>query len=220
MTERKNVPLPGEPFPEIEVYTTRGKMVLPYDYNGKWFVLFTHPGDFTPVCTSEFVSLQKRYSRFREINCELIGLSVDQMFSHIKWLEWIEENLGVEIEFPLIADFGGLSGELGLIHPEMGSNTVRALFIVDPKGIIRAIFYYPREMGRNIDEVLRTVKGLQISDENEVMIPADWPENDLIGDHGILFPPLTVSGRKDRKMKADSGDLECKDWWFCHRKIV
>lgn len=220
MTEREYYPLPGDPFPGIEVYTTLGKMELPGDYEGKWFVLFTHPGDFTPVCTSEFVSLQKHYPEFRELNCELIGLSVDQIFSHIKWLEWIGEYLGVEIEFPLIADFGGLSGELGLIHPERGSNTVRGLFIVDPKGIIRAILHYPPELGRNVNEVLRMVRGLQISDRKKVMIPSDWPRNDLINDHGIVFPPLTVKERKDRAAAAGSGGLECKDWWFCHKKII
>ncbi|HDG61942.1 MAG TPA: peroxiredoxin, partial [Thermotoga sp.] len=138
--EEKKFPLIGDKFPELEVQTTHGKMKLPDDFSGKWFVFFSHPADFTPVCTTEFVAFQKRYDEFKKLNTELIGLSIDQVFSHMKWVEWIKEKLGVEIKFPIIADdTGKVAGMLGLIHPGKGTNTVRAVFIVDPKSIIRAI---------------------------------------------------------------------------------
>ncbi len=209
------IPLIGEKFPEIEVKTTHGVKKLPDDFKGKWFVLFSHPADFTPVCTTEFVAFQKRYPQFRELNCELIGLSVDQVFSHIKWIEWIKEKLGVEIEFPVIADdLGKVSGALGLIHPAKGTNTVRAVFVVDPEGIIRAILYYPQELGRNMDEIVRMVKGLQISDANGVAMPANWPENELIGDRVIIPPAGDVKTAAERPKQFD-----CYDWWFCHKKL-
>jgi len=156
------IPLIGERFPQVEVKTTHGKKTLPDDYAGKWFVLFSHPGDFTPVCTTEFVAFQQRYDRFRELNCELIGLSIDQVFAHMKWTEWIKEKLGVEIQFPIIADDRGQVAEmLGMIHPGKGTNTVRAVFIVDANGIIRAMLYYPQEVGRNMEET-RTAIARQV----------------------------------------------------------
>ena len=209
------IPLIGERFPELEVKTTHGIKKLPDDYKGKWFVLFSHPADFTPVCTTEFVAFQKRYPQFRELNCELIGLSVDQVFSHIKWVEWIKEKLGVEIEFPVIADdLGTVSAKLGLIHPAKGTNTVRAVFVVDPNGIIRAILYYPQELGRNIDEIVRMVRGFQVSDANGVAIPANWPENELIGDKVIVPPAGDVKTAQERPKQFD-----CYDWWFCYREL-
>ncbi len=208
-------PLIGEKFPELEVVTTHGKVKLPDDYKGKWFILFSHPADFTPVCTTEFVAFQKRYEKFKELNTELIGLSIDQVFSHIKWVQWIKENLNVEIKFPVIADdTGQVSSRLGLIHPGKGTNTVRAVFIVDPKGIIRAILYYPQELGRNMDEILRMIKGFQTSDANGVAIPANWPENELIGDEVIIPPAMTEKDAEERQKKYD-----CFDWWFCHKKL-
>ena len=120
--EEKRMPLLGDGFPEMTVQTTRGKMELPSAFKGKWFVLFSHPADFTPVCTTEFVAFQKRYKEFKKLNCELIGLSVDQVFAHIKWEEWIKDNLNVEIEFPIIADTGMVAERMGLIHPGKGTN--------------------------------------------------------------------------------------------------
>ncbi len=209
------IPLIGERFPEIEVKTTHGVKRLPDDYRGKWFVLFSHPADFTPVCTTEFVAFQKRYPQFRELNCELIGLSVDQVFSHIKWIEWIREKLGVEIEFPVIADdLGGVSNALGLIHPAKGTNTVRAVFVVDPDGVIRAILYYPQELGRNVDEIVRMVRGLQVSDAEGVALPANWPNNELIGDKVIIPPAGDVKTAAERPKQYD-----CYDWWFCYKSL-
>jgi peroxiredoxin (alkyl hydroperoxide reductase subunit C) len=213
MEER--IPLIGENFPQIDVQTTQGKIKLPDAYTGKWFILFSHPADFTPVCTTEFVAFQKRYEEFKKLNCELIGLSIDQVFSHIKWVEWIKDNLKIEIKFPVIADdTGRVSAKLGLIHPGKGTNTVRAVFIVDPKTIIRAILYYPQELGRNMDEILRMIKGFQTADKNKVAIPANWPNNELIKDEVIVPPASDVQAAKERTKQ-----YECFDWWFCHKKL-
>ncbi|MFO7849944.1 MAG: peroxiredoxin, partial [Spirochaetia bacterium] len=174
-----NMPLLGDKFPELTVKTTHGEKKLPEDYKGKWFILFSHPGDFTPVCTTEFYSFAKMSDEFKKLNTELIGLSIDQVFSHIKWTEWIEENLGQKIPFPVIADdMGKVAQTLGMLHPGKGTNTVRAVFIVDPKGMLRIMLYYPQEIGRNMSEVLRSLQALQTSDKNGVALPANWPNNE------------------------------------------
>ena len=208
------IPLLGEKFPQLDVVTTMGKMKLPDDFSGKWLVFFSHPADFTPVCTTEFVAFQKRYNDFKKLNCELIGLSVDQVFSHIKWIEWIKDNLKIEIQFPIIADTGAVSNTLGLIHAGKGTNTVRAVFIVDPGSIIRAILYYPPELGRNMDEILRMVKGFQIADKHGVAMPANWPDNELVKDE-VIIPPATDIKTAQERMKK----YKCFDWWFCHKKL-
>ena len=218
--EENKMPLIGEKFPELEVQTTQGKKKLPDEFKGKWFVLFSHPADFTPVCTTEFVAFQTKYEDFKEINCELIGLSIDQVFSHIKWVEWIKENLDYSIEFPIIADdTGKVANTLGLIHPAMGTNTVRAIFIVDPKGVIRAMLYYPQELGRNMNEILRMVKGLQLSTEKSVAIPANWPNNEIINDEVIVPPASSFEGKKEREEAQAKGEIKCFDWWLCHKKV-
>ena len=211
------IPLIGDKFPEMEVKTTHGMIKLPDDANegGKWwFILFSHPGDFTPVCTTEFVAFAKRNKQFQELKCRLIGLSIDQVFSHIKWAEWIKENLKVEIPFPIIADHGQVSQTLGMIHPGKGSNTVRAVFLVDPNGIIRLILYYPQELGRNMDEILRIVKAIQIADREKVAMPANWPNNELLGDEVIIPPASDIKTAEENPKKYD-----CYDWWFCHKKL-
>jgi peroxiredoxin 2/4 len=217
--EKKGMPLLGDAFPEMKVQTTHGMMNLPGDYKGKWFVLFSHPADFTPVCTTEFIAFQQRYDKFRALNCELIGMSVDQVFSHIKWEEWIKDNMNVEIQFPIIADTGKVAETLGLVHPGKGTNTVRAVFIVDPEGKIRIIFYYPQELGRNMDEILRSLEGMQVSDKNKVAIPAQWPNNEILKDRVIIPPATDVKTAKERLQKAKDGEFECYDWWLCHKKL-
>jgi peroxiredoxin (alkyl hydroperoxide reductase subunit C) len=178
MNEGKlNMPLLGDEFPELKVQTTHGPMTIPGDLKGHWFVLFSHPADFTPVCTTEFVGFQKKFEEFEKLGCKLLGMSVDQVFSHIKWIQWIKENLDVEIKFPIIAANDQIAMKLGLLHPGKGTNTVRAVFVGDPQGKVRLILYYPQEIGRNIDEVVRSVKALQLSDEKNVAVPANWPEN-------------------------------------------
>lgn len=219
MEDKIGMPLLGDKFPEMRVVTTHGPMDLPSAFTGKWFVLFSHPADFTPVCTTEFVAFQNRYDKFKSMNCELIGLSVDQVFAHIKWEEWIKENLDVEIQFPIIADTGNVAKTLGLIHPGKGTNTVRAVFVVDPEAKIRIIFYYPQELGRNMDEVLRVVEAMQISDKNGVAMPANWPKNEIVGDHVIVPPAQNTEMAKDRLKRAKAGEFECFDWWLCHKKL-
>jgi len=210
-----SMPLIGDEFPSMTVKTTHGPKNLPEDYKGKWFVLFSHPGDFTPVCTTEFVGFQKRMDQFRELDTELIGLSIDQVFAHIKWTEWIHEKLGTKIEFPIIADDQGtVAKRLGMLHPGKGSNTVRAVFVVDDKGILRLILYYPQEIGRNMDEIVRIVKALRTSDEKGVATPANWPENDFLGDRVIIPPASDEDTAQSRRGKED-----CYDWWFCHKKL-
>ena len=206
-------PLLGENFPSIEVQTTHGPKKFPEDYKGKWVVLFSHPADFTPVCTTEFVSFQKHKDQFDELGCELVGLSVDQVFSHIKWVEWIKEKLDVEITFPIIAATDTLAAEIGMLHPKKGSNTVRAVFILDPEGVIRTILYYPQEIGRNIDEIVRAVKALQKSDADGVATPANWPENELIKER-VIIPPASDCETAEKRTK----EYECFDWWFCHKE--
>ncbi len=210
----EGIPKIGDKFPKMEVQTTSGRLKLPDHFKGKWFVLFSHPADFTPVCTTEFYAFQKRYKDFKKINCELIGLSVDQVFSHIKWKEWIKDNLGLKIEFPIIADdTGEIACSLGMIHPKKGTNTVRAVFVVDPKGVIRAILYYPQEVGRNMDEILRLVKALQTADRGYAT-PANWPNNEIIKDE-VIIPPASDEKTAAKRKK----EYKCFDWWFCHKKL-
>ncbi len=214
MEEQKlNMPLLGDPFPELQVKTTHGPMSIPGDLEGSWFVLFSHPADFTPVCTTEFVAFQKRFKQFEELGCRLIGMSVDQVFSHIKWVQWIKNELDVDIQFPIVAANDAVALKLGMLHPGKGTNTVRAVFIVDPWGIVRLIMYYPQEVGRNMDEILRAVRVLQIADDQGA-VPAGWPNNELIGNRVIVPPPSNVTDAEKRL-----GEYECFDWWFCHKPL-
>ncbi len=213
--DRIGIPLIGDKMPEIEVQTTHGRIKIPNDYTGKWIVLFSHPADFTPVCTTEFVAFAKRDEQFKKLNAELIGLSIDQVFSHIKWVQWIKDHIGIEIPFPVIADdTGKVAKKLGMIHPDKGTNTVRAVFVIDPKGLIRLMVYYPQEVGRQVDEILRALKALQISDEYKVAMPENWPKNELIGDKVINPPPKDVKGAEERLKTAEG-----YDWWFTYKSI-
>ncbi|MEN2975223.1 MAG: peroxiredoxin, partial [Candidatus Caldarchaeales archaeon] len=152
------LPLIGDKIPSFKARTSKGVINFPDDFKGKWVVLFSHPADFTPVCTTEFYSFQKRYEEFKKLNCELVGLSIDQVFSHIQWIRWIREKLNTKIDFPIIADdMGRIASMFGMVHPKRGTNTVRAVFIIDPEGVLRAVYYYPPELGRNIDEIIRAV---------------------------------------------------------------
>ncbi len=220
MENINKLPLLGDKFPKMTVKTTHGDQVLPDDYEGKWFVLFSHPGDFTPVCTTEFVGFSKKADDFAKLNTELLGLSVDQVFSHIKWVEWIEENFDTKVPFPVIADeLGRVSTELGMLHEAKGTNTVRAVFIVDPKGALRLMMYYPQEIGRSVDEVLRALKALQVSDQNGVAMPENWPNNPVLGDKVIIPPAGTEALVAERKKQAEAGEIEYKDWWFCYKSL-
>lgn len=209
------MPLLGDMLPSLIVKTTHGVKHVPEDYKGRWLVLFSHPADFTPVCTTEFVSFQKHYDDFRAINCELLGLSIDQVQSHIKWTEFMNDKLHTKIEFPVIADdMGKVAEKLGMIHPGKGTNTVRAVFVIDPNGVLRLVIYYPQEIGRNMDEILRSVKALQTSDEHGVACPANWPNNELIQDQVIIPPASDETTAAERRGMANAFD-----WWFAYRKI-
>ncbi len=209
-----NMPLLGDEFPELSVETTHGPMNLPGDLKGSWFVLFSHPADFTPVCTTEFVGFQKRIKEFDEMGVTLLGMSVDQIFSHIKWVEWIKDNLDVEITFPIVAANDAIALKLGMLHPGKGTNTVRAVFVVDPNSKVRLVLYYPQEIGRNMDEIVRAVRAMIVSDTNGVAVPANWPENDLIGDRVIIPPPKNMKDAATRLEQYDG-----YDWWFCHKPL-
>mgnify|MGYP001809744620 FL=1 len=208
------MPLLGDDFPEMKVQTTHGPMNIPGDLKGSWFVLFSHPADYTPVCTTEFLAFQERMEDFDKLGCKLIGMSVDQVFSHIKWVEWIKDNLDTEITFPIVAANDRIAMQLGMLHPGKGSNTVRAVFVGDPHGKVRLILYYPQEIGRNIDEIVRAVKALQVSDANKVAIPANWPSNTLLKDRVIIPPANNIEDAKKRPSQ-----YECYDWWFCHKAL-
>lgn len=208
------MPLLGEKMPDLTVQTTHGVKNIPGDYAGKWFVLFSHPGDFTPVCTTEFVAFANRAEEFKKLNTELIGLSIDQVFSHIKWVEWIGEKLNVNIPFPVIADdMGNVAKTLGMIHPGKGTNTVRAVFVVDPNGIMRLMIYYPQEIGRQVDEILRAIRALQIADSQKVAMPENWPNNEILKDKVIIPPPKDMAGVEERKQ------YEGPDWWFKYKSL-
>ncbi len=213
--KRFGIPLIGDKLPEMKVQTTWGEIALPSQYKGKWLVLFSHPADFTPVCTTEFVAFANRYEEFRKLNTELIGLSIDQVFSHIKWVEWIEEKLDVKIPYPVIADdMGQVAGKLGMVHPGKGTNTVRAVFIIDPEATIRLMLFYPQEIGRQVDEVLRALTALQIADNEQVAMPENWPNNELIGNKVIIPPPKDVAIAKERKDSPQGFD-----WWFTYKSL-
>ena len=208
------MPLLGEKMPDLTVQTIHGVKNIPGDYAGKWFVLFSHPGDFTPVCTTEFVAFANRAEEFKKLNTELIGLSIDQVFSHIKWVEWIGEKLNVNIPFPVIADdMGNVAKTLGMIHPGKGTNTVRAVFVVDPNGIMRLMIYYPQEIGRQVDEILRAIRALQIADSQKVAMPENWPNNEILKDKVIIPPPKDMAGVEERKQ------YEGPDWWFKYKSL-
>ena len=209
------IPLIGEKFPELDVETTAGRIKLPDSFNGHWFMLFSHPGNFTPVCTTEFFSFSKRNEDFKKLNTQLIGLSVDSVVSHIAWIKWIEENLKIKVPFPIIGDsMGNVAKRLGMIHAESSSSTVRAVFLVDDKGIVRLILYYPLEMGRSIDELLRVINGLQMADKYKAAIPANWPNNEIIGDK-VLNPVPHNIGDADKAMTEHKGYA----WWLTYKEL-
>lgn len=213
------MPFISDRFPTMTVATTVGTITLPDDYAGRWFVLFSHPADFTPVCTTEFVAFEKMKPQFEQMNTELIGLSVEQVFSHMKWIEWIREKLRVHISFPIIADeLGYVAKQLGMIHPTKGTRTVRSVYVVDHEGTIRLMFTYPESVGRNIYEIVRAVKALQTTDAYKAATPANWPHNELVGDRLIMPPPRTIQQAEERLNKAKQGEIDCFDWWFCTKQ--
>lgn len=209
-------PMLGDMLPQLKVQTTQGMKIIPDDYKGSWLILFSHPGDFTPVCTTEFVSFSERADEFKQLNTELLALSVDQNTSHLKWIEWINENTQTTIPFPIIADgLGTNAKKLGMIHPNKGNNTVRKLFIVDPKGVVRLTMTYPPETGRSVDEVLRALYALQMSDKYNMVAPENYPNNNWLEDYMLYPPPMSQQQVRERLAGYEAGKYNCKDWWLC-----
>ncbi len=217
-----SMPRIGEKAPEFKAITTQGEINFPSDYKGSWVILFSHPADFTPVCTSEFMTFATLQTKFEEANCKLVGLSVDGLFSHIAWLRTIKEKIdykgmkNVEVKFPLIEDITmEVATKYGMMMPgESNTKAVRAVFVIDPQGIIRTILYYPLSLGRNFDELYRVLMALQTADKFGVATPADWRP----GDEVIVPTGGTCGAAKDR-MEGKDEDLKCYDWFFCTKKI-
>jgi peroxiredoxin (alkyl hydroperoxide reductase subunit C) len=206
------MPRINEPAPDFEARTTHGVKKLE-DYRGKWLVLFSHPADFTPVCTTEFTAFAKRYPDFQAMNTELLGLSIDSYYSHVAWVRNIKEKFGVEIPFPIIEDLSmKVARAYGMIHPGAAdTSAVRATFIIDPDGILRAMVYYPMTNGRSIDEFVRLVSALQTSDANKVATPEGWKPGDKV----IVPPPADMDAAEARMQEG----YECTDWYFCKKAL-
>jgi len=216
------MPRIGDKAPEFKAVTTQGEINFPGDYKGKWVILFSHPADFTPVCTSEFMTFAHMENEFKALNCQLVGLSVDGLYSHIAWLRTIKEKIefrgmkDVEVNFPLIEDITmQVATKYGMIMPgESNTKAVRAVFFIDPKGIIRAIVYYPLSLGRNFDELKRVLMGLQTADEFGIALPADWRPGD-----DVIVPTAGSCGTAKDRMEGKMEGVECKDWFFCLKKL-
>lgn len=207
-----SLPILGAPAPDFEADTTQGPIILS-DFQGKYVVLFSHPADFTPVCTTEFIALAKANDEFKALNTQLIGLSIDSVHSHIAWIRNIKEKMGVDIPFPVIADLDMKVATLyGMVHPNQSSTaTVRTVFFIDDKGILRAMIYYPLSNGRSIPELIRLVKALQTTDKEGVSTPANWQPGDKV----VVPPPKTVA---DAEKRVTEG-YECKDFYLCYKQL-
>lgn len=215
------IPLIGEKVPAFTAETTMGTVNFPEDYKGKWVIFFSHPADFTPVCTTEFMTFATMQEDFRALNAELLGLSIDSTYSHIAWLRTIKEKISyrgmkdVEVMFPVISDLTmEVSRKFGMLQPgESTTQAVRAVFIIDPEARVRAILYYPLSNGRHMDEVMRLLVAMQHSDEHNVATPANWQ----LGDDVIIPPPGSCGTAKERVDEAGQ-DYECLDWFLCLKK--
>jgi alkyl hydroperoxide reductase subunit AhpC len=199
----------GDKAPEFTAQTTMGIKSLS-DYKGKWLIFFSHPGDFTPVCTTEFISFAENYQEFKDRDTELLGLSIDSNTSHIAWILNIYKNTGVEIPFPVVTDRDmRVSRMYGMLQPGVSSTaTVRTVFFIDPQSTIRAILIYPLTNGRNIKEIIRLLEALQETDANKVVTPANWRP-----DCPALYPPPeTVAGAVERMQTGKA----CVDWYLCY----
>ncbi|HEY9282742.1 MAG TPA: peroxiredoxin [Pyrinomonadaceae bacterium] len=207
-----SMPRINEVAPDFEAKTTHGLLRLS-DLRGKWVVLFSHPADFTPVCSTEFVEFARRSDEFKQRNAQLVGLSVDSVTAHIAWIRNMQEHFDVKIDFPVIADLDTkVAQRYGLIHPGASETaTVRAVFIIDDKGVVRALIYYPMSLGRNIDEILRAVEALQTADANACATPANWKPGEKV----IVPPPQTLEDAEKRM----ASPYEVTDWYFSKRDL-
>ena len=205
-------PVLGQKAPDFEATTTQGMLKLS-DFEGSWLVLFSHPADFTPVCTTEFIAFSEIYEELKKRKVELLGLSVDSISSHIAWIRNVEEKMGVKIPFPIIADLNKeIAKKYGMIHPDQSkTETVRCVFVIDPESKIRAMIYYPLTTGRNMREILRLIDALQITDEHKVATPANWNPGDP-----VVVPPPTTTEQAEERIKEG---YEYKDWYLCMKKL-
>ncbi len=215
-----SMPLIGDKAPVFKAVTTQGMINFPEDYKGKWVILFSHPADFTPVCTTEFMTFASMADEFKALNTELVGLSVDSLYAHIAWLRKIQEiewkNFKkVEVKFPLIEDIRmDVARKYGMIQPgQSNTQAVRAVFVVDPNGIVRTILYYPLSMGRNFDEIRRIIQALQKADNDKVATPADWRPGD-----DVIIPTPGSCGTAKERMEDKSDDKYCLDWFMCFKR--
>ncbi|MDD2777444.1 MAG: peroxiredoxin [Methanocellales archaeon] len=206
------LPRLGEKAPEFEAVTTQGKLKLS-DFRGSWLILFSHPADFTPVCTTEFIGFAEIFDELQVRNVQLMGLSIDSVYSHISWVRNIEEKFGIKIPFPVIADLNKEVASLyGMIMPgESKTETSRCVFVIDPDGILRAMIYYPLTTGRNMDEILRIIDALQTTDKHHVATPANWKPGEPV----IVPPPPTQEAAEERLKQG----FDCRDWYFCKKKL-
>ncbi len=217
-----SMPRIGEDAPEFTAITTQGDINFPADYKGKWVILFSHPADFTPVCTSEFMTFAAMQEEFKALNTELIGLSVDGLYSHIAWLRTIKEKIeykgmkDIEVTFPLIEDITmDVSKKYGMIQPgESDTKAVRAVFFIDPEAKIRTIIYYPLSIGRNFDELKRVIIALQAADAFNVAMPADWRPGD-----DVIIPTAGTCGTAKERVASTDPNVKCHDWFFCTQKL-
>jgi len=214
------MPLIGDKAPSFTATTTQGEINFPEDYEGRWVILFSHPADFTPVCTTEFMTFTKMLDEFKALNTDLIGLSVDSLYAHIAWLRKIKElewngMKDLDVTFPLIEDIKmDVANKFGMIQPNQSSTqAVRAVFVIDPQGIIRTILYYPLSTGRNFDELKRIIQALQKADKDNVATPADWRPGD-----DVIVPTAGSCGTAKERMETKSDDTYCLDWFMCFKK--
>jgi peroxiredoxin (alkyl hydroperoxide reductase subunit C) len=211
-TSATTLPRLNEPAPDFDAKTTHGTRRLA-DYKGKWLILFSHPADFTPVCTTEFMAFAKHYPAFQKLGCELLGLSIDSTFAHIAWVRNIKEKFGVDIPFPIIEDLSmRVAHAYGMIQPGASdTSAVRSTFVIDDKGFLRAMIYYPMSNGRSIPEFVRLVTAMQTSDKNGVATPEGWQPGDKV----IVPPPQTAPDAQTRMSEGH----ECVDWYFCKKSL-
>jgi peroxiredoxin (alkyl hydroperoxide reductase subunit C) len=217
------IPMPriGDKAPEFKAITTQGDINFPKEYEGKWIILFSHPADFTPVCTSEFMTFARMEPEFAALNCQLVGLSIDGLYSHIAWLRTIKEKIefkgmkNIEVTFPLIEDITmEVAKKYGMIQPgESSTKAVRAVFFIDPKGVIRAIIYYPLSLGRNFDELKRALIAMQTADTYSIATPADWCPGD-----DVIVPTAGSCGVAKERMESKD-EMTCYDWFFCTKPL-
>lgn len=214
------MPLIGEAAPSFKAITTQGDINFPEDYKGRWVILFSHPADFTPVCTTEFMTFATMADEFEALNTDLVGLSVDSLYAHIAWLRKIQElewngMKDVEVHFPLIEDIKmDVAKKYGMIQPgQSNTQAVRAVFVVDPQGKIRTILYYPLSMGRNFDEIKRIILALQKADKDGVATPADWRPGD-----DVIIPTPGSCGTAKERVESKDPDQYCLDWFMCFKR--